>query len=194
MSFCDWLWVMHNSSMLENQSGLHQGTKMCITAEDFPSMLPFCQAQPQKLVQLRRRVIEQLWWVPGIQPGSAHYSVLWWCSRYNLHSAKVYHKHHSLQLQENPSYLRETLVKQWKKKIKIQRGRRNPQTKVTLGSGPGLGSISWSRDPGLVLGCPDPQERDFWRAWESLSAMSCLAAFGRYKKLTRALLSSFSGW
>lgn len=43
VSFCDLLWMMHNSSMLENQSGLHQRRKMCITIEGFPAVPPFLQ-------------------------------------------------------------------------------------------------------------------------------------------------------
>lgn len=35
--------MMHNSSMLENQSGLHQGRKMYITIEGFPPISPFLQ-------------------------------------------------------------------------------------------------------------------------------------------------------
>lgn len=47
------------------------------------------------------------------------------------------------------------------KKLKSRDMQRNPQTKMTPGSGPGLGSISWSRDPGCIMGCPDSQVRDF---------------------------------
>lgn len=43
VSFCDLLWMMHNSSMLEKQSGLHQRRKMCITIEGFPAVPPFLQ-------------------------------------------------------------------------------------------------------------------------------------------------------
>lgn len=123
VSFCAWLWVMHDSSTLENQSGLHQGTKMCITAEHFPAIFPFYQAQPQKLVQLRRRMIEQLWWVSGIQSGSTHCKVLQWCCRYNLHSAKVWNKHHCKAMR---------VFSKKAKKLKYRGAWRYPQIKVNL--------------------------------------------------------------
>lgn len=191
MSFCDWLWVMHNSSMLEYQSGLHQGTKMYITTQGFPSISPFLLGSATEACSAEKgsdgAALMSVWHPVRVNTlqrcsGDAPDTTCTWQKSVINTTARQ-----SLSFQGDSSQRKQ------KKTFKSRNAGRNAQTKMTLGSGPFLGSISCSRDPGCAVGCPDAQVREFRRAWKSLfECHGQLSSIWEIQKVTKPpKLSSF---